>query len=217
MRNTKSQIQPTVGIIDYNVGNIYNIARALTYIGAKVILIDSADQAPPVSHLLLPGVGAFGSAVQALEERCLTELIKNFANSGQPLLGICLGMQLLFNESEESPNFQGLGIIKGKVKALKDPALSWPQDLKTPHFGWNKVYTELEEPEIKNTLERNFYFVHSYKVVPETDQTIIGSTPFGDQQFPSIVSQDNILASQFHPELSAKAGLAFLRLFLEQT
>lgn len=197
-----------ITIIDYGAGNLFSVRKALEYFGAHVLVSDTYVNILKAKGLVLPGVGAFGWGMRLLEEKNLCEAIKEAIDKGIPLLGVCLGLQLLFEESEESPEVKGLGIIKGKVKRL-------PSNLPLPHIGWNQVKITKDVPIFRGiNSERFFYFVHSYYGDPINKEVICGETEYGII-FPSVIWQGNVFAVQFHPEKSSKEGLKIYKNFLE--
>lgn len=200
-----------LGIIDYGMGNLLSVRKALEHLGAEPILVDEPSQVMDCDRLILPGVGAFGDAMIGLEERGLVEPIKEYAAAAKPFLGICLGMQILLDSSEEAPGISGLGLIPGKV--LKFPS----NGLKVPHMGWNR----LDQPKPSRLLdglggEAYVYFVHSFYVAP-TDNTVSAAFSNYGFDFTSAIESGNLAGVQFHPEKSQDAGLQILRNFLSQT
>lgn len=188
-----------IAIADYGMGNLRSVSKALLYIGAEVSVTDSADEILKADALVVPGVGAFGGCIKNLKKLGLIDIIKKFIGSGRPYLGLCLGMQILFETSEEAKGVPGLSIFSGTVN--KFPA---SLGLKIPHMGWNTV-----------TPSNDYmYFVHSYYVAPKDKSIIAGETEYGIK-FCSIIKKDNIWATQFHPEKSQKKGLEFLNNFIE--
>jgi len=190
-------------VIDYGIGNIFSILNSFRMIGVDVILSSERDKIEEADKIILPGVGFFREAMNNIERFGLRELLIEKSRKKVPILGICLGMQILFEESEESPGVRGLGLLKGKVKRL--PPLE-----RIPHIGWNTV--SMKNPFFEN--ERYFYFAHSYYCAPEKKETILGETSYGIL-FPSIVREENIWGVQFHPEKSGKNGIEFLKRWLD--
>lgn len=192
-----------VGIIKYGAGNIYSVIMGVKYCGKDIIVIEKPKNMSKVKFLILPGVGNFKSGIDYLEKTGLVEELKKIIENGIPFLGICLGLQLLFEWSEEGEK-EGLGIFKGKVVKFKN------KDIKVPHMGWNKVKIVKENLIFKDIPDNSyFYFAHSYYPIPEKD-IILGITEYGNK-FSSIVMKDNILGVQFHPEKSGNNGLTFLK------
>lgn len=196
-----------IAVIDYGMGNLRSVQKAIEHLGYNCIVSSSRSDINSASHIILPGVGAFRDAMKNLRERNLIDvIIENCVQKKKPLLGICLGMQVLFEESEEFGIHRGLGILKGRVVRFRS-------NLKVPHMGWNSVRLIRENPLIKND-EQFFYFVHSYYVVPSDESIIRGTTDYGIN-FVSYINEDNIFATQFHPEKSEKQGLQLLKNFCE--
>lgn len=198
-----------VAIIDYGAGNLSSVKKALDYLGAESEITQDREKILSASHVILPGVGSFGDAMASMEERGLVDTVKEAALSGKPFLGICLGLQLLFEESDESPNVKGLGLLNGKIVTI-------PKDngLKVPHMGWNSV--ELKQ---KNGIfsgiddESYFYFVHSFYLKDADEDVVAGVTHYG-VEIECAVQKGNLSATQFHPEKSSKVGLKLLENFL---
>ncbi len=212
-----------VAIIDYKRSNLFNIVRALEVVGVKNIrVIPDGKSVLTADRMILPGVGAFGDAMKDLKEKELDSIIKEFAQTGKPLLGICLGMQLLLDSSMEFGEHAGLGLIPGQVKPLRIfiPDLS----TKVPHIGWSELILEGNSgdsekhplaPLLAETEERSsFYFTHSFVSVPEDPNNTVAKTEYENQSFCSILKKNNILGCQFHPERSGNTGLQFLKNFI---
>ena len=198
-----------IAIIDYGMGNIHSVKKALELFGAKIKVSNNPKEISACEKLVLPGVGAFGDAMQELEKQDLVDLIKDAVKNKKPFLGICLGMQLLFEKSEEAPKGKGLGIIKGEVK--KFPS----SDLKVPHMGWNNLRRKKENcPLLKEITGNSYvYFCHSYYPQPEDQNTVAAVTDYG-LDFTSVVWKDNVYGAQFHPEKSQSVGLKMLENFV---
>lgn len=190
-------------IIDYNSGNIKSLSNMLEFLGADYILSDKKSDILSAKKLLFPGQGHFGQAIENLSRKNLIDTIKEAIDSGIDFLGICLGLQILFEKSEEAPDVHGLGIIKGEVKKFTSG--------KIPQIGWNKIKTTENNSFLKDDY---FYFVNSYYVVPE-DKNIISSSCDYEIEFCSSIQKGNLSAVQFHPEKSAKAGIEFFKKWLE--
>ncbi len=201
-----------IAIIDYGVGNLFSVKHACEAFGMEGIITSSAQIIQNSDAVILPGVGAFGSAMQSLEDNGLVPVIRDVAFSGKPFLGICLGMQLLFEKSHEFGLFDGLGIIKGGVVRFSQPLESSEKRHKVPHVGWNTI-----EAPMGKTWEKTFfnslssgaymYFVHSYFAVPTELDIVLTHTTYGNQTFCSSFQYKNILGCQFHPEKSGPEGL----------
>lgn len=197
-----------VGVVDYQAGNLQSIDNALAHLGARTIRVHSSADVPQCSHLILPGVGAFGFCVERLRRSGLTEVVERWALAERrPLLGICVGMQLLGDSSEESPEAPGLGWIGGAIQRL--PA----EGVRVPHVGWNTVEFEKACGEFGPGSSADFYFDHSYAFHGPRNGAVVGSCEHGTR-FCAVVQRDNVVAAQFHPEKSQAAGLRFLRGFL---
>ncbi len=200
-----------IAIIDYNMGNLRSVQNAFDKIGTETKIVKDPDKLIGFDKVILPGVGAFGDAMEHLKETGMQEAIGTYAKSGKPMLGVCLGMQLLFEKSEEFGNHKGLGLIEGEVKAFDTAKFQTP--LKVPHMGWNDII--VEESPLFQGLPKSFYlyFVHSFHVVCEEKYTI-GKTHYG-YDFPSAVQKENIYGFQPHPEKSHENGLKILQNFTE--
>lgn len=202
-----------IAIIDYGVGNLFSVEKAFASIGQEVKVTGDAEDLRSADKLVLPGVGAFGDCMNNLEATGLIPVILEEVEKKKPLLGICVGLQILFEGSEESPGVKGLGIFKGTVKRIKAP------QLKIPHMGWNSILMRNEECIMRNCLFDNlaekpyFYFVHSYHAVPNDQDLIAATTDYGERLTAAIV-KDNIYATQFHPEKSGDVGLQILNNFV---
>jgi glutamine amidotransferase len=200
-----------IAIVDYNMGNLASVQNAFAKLGKKTVVESNPDRFKDYDKLILPGVGAFGDAMEHLRQRDMIEAIQDYANSGKYMLGICLGMQLLFQSSQEFGNHEGLGLIKGDVTAFDSSKFS--EKLKIPHMGWNRMFTE-SHPLFKNLDEEHYlYFVHTYHVNCSNKEDIIGRTNYG-YDFTSAVAHENIFGIQPHPEKSHKNGLKILENFI---
>ena len=201
-----------IAIIDYNMGNLASVKNAFAKLGKDTVVESDPAKFKEYDKLILPGVGAFGDAMQHLKERDMVEAIKAFAASGKPMLGICLGMQLLFESSEEFGAHEGLGLIKGHVVHFDSAAFEEP--LKVPHMGWNRMFTK-EHPLFENLDDEHYlYFVHTYHAVCDNAEDIIGETYYG-YKFTSAVAHGNIMGIQPHPEKSHDNGLKILENFIK--
>jgi len=197
-------------IIDYGMGNLASVCKAFEYIGETVKISCEPEDIAKASALVLPGVGAMSDAMKSLEQLNLTDGIKNYICTGKPFLGICLGMQMLFDSSSEGSepgmgNIRGLGVLPGKVIKLPDLP-----GIKIPHMGWNSL-SDVKDPILPK--DRSLYFVHSYYAQP-ADEDIISSKSFHGIEFTSSVKYKNITATQFHPEKSGNAGLDILKAWI---
>ncbi|MEH7456162.1 imidazole glycerol phosphate synthase subunit HisH [Bacillus sp. JJ1127] len=194
-----------IAIIDYGMGNIRSVEQALTCIGAEYTVTDNKKKILESDGVILPGVGAFPKAMEALEEKNLVFVLQEFGKSGKPLLGICLGMQLLFEESEEIRNSIGLGLLPGSIRKLK-------VSYKIPHMGWNQLKKKREIPLWNEVADNSFvYYVHSYYADCPRD-LVCGSSKYGIE-IPGFVAKGNIFGAQFHPEKSGEIGIQMLRNF----
>jgi len=200
-----------IAIVDYNMGNLASVQNAFAKLGKDTVVESDPTKFKDYDKLILPGVGAFGDAMEHLRERNMIEPLQEYAKTGKYMLGICLGMQLLFESSEEFGEHVGLGLIKGDVKAFDTSKFSEP--LKVPHMGWNRMFTE-QHPLFKNLDEEHYlYFVHTYHVNCTNKEDIIGRTHYG-YEFTSAVACGNIFGIQPHPEKSHENGLKILENFI---
>jgi len=197
-----------ITLLDYGAGNVRSVINAIESLGETVKIVSHRDDITAAEKLVFPGVGNFGSMMDILEKKNYVEPLRTYLGSGRPFFGICLGLQALFEKSEEAPDKNGLGIIPGVVKRFDI-------DLSVPHIGWNGI--KVKQPSgIFNKLhgDEKFYFVHSYHVAPENDATVLTKTDYG-YEFVSSIQKDNIVATQFHPEKSGAAGRILLKNFLD--
>lgn len=201
---------PYVSIVDYGLGNLFSIKKACEYVGLEAMICGESDKIDKASGLILPGVGAFGEAMNHLQKLGLIDTIASFAKNGKPFLGICLGMQLLMERSFEFGEHEGLGIVKGDVLSL-ELLEKKEQRVKIPHIGWSGVESFSSDYELSFLkgipTSSAMYFVHSYYCDPKGDATQLCKTQFGDQWFCSGLKLGNIEAYQFHPEKSGSNGL----------
>jgi glutamine amidotransferase len=193
-----------IAVIDYGMGNLYSVRRALDRMGHPSGIVSDADGVRQADGLILPGVGAFGDAMRELKKRDLETAIKEAAME-KPLLGICLGMQLLFTSSDEHGYHQGLNLLPGHVKRLEG-------DVNIPHMGWNELYFQSPHPLLTGVKEGFVYFVHSYYVVPDNREDILAVTDY-HQTVTAIVGRHHLFGMQFHPEKSGNVGLQLLANF----
>ena len=197
-------------IIDYNVGNLHNLKNALDYDGIENKLVSDADNVKKADRILLPGVGAFAPAMDHLKQSGMLEALHEKVQSGTPMLGVCVGAQLLMDNSEEDGLHDGLGWIQWKVKRFS-------HELKIPQIGWNSVTQQKKNLLFKDVSDEiHFYFVHSYHLEPATSEQVLGITNYG-YDFASVVCKDNLWGVQFHPEKSQNAGLQLLKNFCTLT
>ena len=197
-----------IAIIDYGMGNLRSVSKAFEAVGHQAIVTRDAATIHNASHVVLPGVGAFGDCMANLKKYELIEPIKAAVRSGKPFLGICLGFQLLFTESEEFGRHEGLDILPGKVRSF-----SRDQALKVPHMGWNQITIQMPCPVFEGIAdESDWYFVHSFFVDPRDKQIAATTTTYG-VPFTSSIWKDNVVACQFHPEKSQAVGLQLIRNF----
>jgi imidazole glycerol-phosphate synthase subunit HisH len=199
-----------VVIIDYGMGNLRNVQKAFEKIGFAARLTRSKNEIGRASAIVLPGVGAFKDCMENLEKRGLIEPLLRSIEKGKPYLGICLGLQILFSESEEFGSHKGLNLIKGKVvRFVPDP------EHKVPHMGWNTIEKKKEVPMLQGVESGDFfYFVHSYYVIPDQTQWVSSLTTYG-KPFVSSIWKENLFATQFHPEKSQQKGLMVLENFVK--
>ncbi|CAA6819197.1 MAG: Imidazole glycerol phosphate synthase amidotransferase subunit (EC [uncultured Sulfurovum sp.] len=201
-----------IGIVDYNMGNLASVINAFENVGAEIAVESDPSKLQNYEKLILPGVGAFADAMEHLKSNGMDEAVKAYAATGKPLLGICLGMQLLFESSEEFGSSEGLGLIEGKVVAFDQS--KFDRKLKVPHMGWNEMFKQKNIP-LFNGLDKEFYlyFVHSFHAVCD-DKYAIGKTYYG-YEFVSAVNKENIYGIQPHPEKSHENGLKIIENFVK--
>ena len=200
-----------IAIIDYNMGNLQSVKNAFNKLNIEIDIVDKANKIENYEKLILPGVGAFGDAMEHLRESKMDKAIIDFAKKRKPILGICLGMQLLFSKSYEFGEYKGLNLIEGEVVKFDKNRVG---DLKIPHMGWNRLFIQKQTPLLKNLpKELYLYFVHSYHIACD-DKFVIGKTSYG-YEFVSAVQKDNIYGFQPHPEKSHDNGLKILKNFIE--
>jgi len=211
------EMKPRIAIIDYGMGNLRSVQKALERVGAEAEIITSAAGADGAAGLVLPGVGAFGQAMERLRAEGLDQLVKDWFLSGRPFLGICLGLQLLFSESEEFGPVAGLGLVPGRVvrfAGLAYQARGEDPGLKVPHMGWNSLQVVKPHPVVSGLPQGAMaYFVHSYYCVPDDPEWAAITTEHG-LEFTSAIGRGSVFASQFHPEKSGDVGLRMLANFV---
>jgi imidazole glycerol-phosphate synthase subunit HisH len=200
-----------VGIIDYGGGNLRSVANALRSLGHDPKIVASPEQIGEVTHLLLPGQGAFGDCMERLKKSGLASFLKEWITADRPYFGICVGYQILFDSSEEAPGVAGLGILPGKVKRFHEEP-----GIKIPHMGWNSAAATRGETRVWNGLgpAPYFYYIHSYFPEPASSDDVLACSTHGSQTFAGAVERGQLFACQFHPEKSQDAGLRLIQNFL---
>jgi len=207
--------KPSVTVVDYGRGNLLSVARAFERVGAEVTVTDDAEAIAAAVRLVIPGVGAFADAMGELSRRNLIDPLKAYAETGRPMLGVCVGMQILFDSGEEFGEFAGLGLMPGRVTPIAGRS---SMRLKIPHIGWNRL---LPANEWDHTILAGLgddpycYFVHSFAAVPESDDVLLSQMAYGDLCLTAAVRRENIWGCQFHPEKSGETGLKIISNFLE--
>lgn len=201
-------MKPRVAIIDYGMGNLYSVRNTFASLGISADIVDRPEGLSRYDKLILPGVGAFGDAMKELKKKALIGPIRDFVASGRPFLGICLGMQLLLDKSQESKGVDGLRVISGEVRRFSEK-------LKCPHMGWNEIAKTRKGLKIFQGLKRDIftYFCHSYYAAPKAKEVVIGETEYGIT-FASVIKEGNVYGMQFHPEKSQETGLKLLENFI---
>jgi imidazole glycerol-phosphate synthase subunit HisH len=197
-----------IGIVDYGMGNLFSVSKALERLNADYFISGDKEELLRADALLLPGVGSFRDAMEVLQ----VDTIKEFAATGKPLLGICLGMQLLFEDSDENGLTKGLGLLPGKVRRFPGTNVAG-ETYKVPHMGWNKLEFVKSSPLLEGLEEDYVYFVHSYYVRADNSEVLLAKANY-HEEVSAIVGKDNIFGMQFHPEKSSKLGMALLNNFL---
>lgn len=203
-----------IAIVDYGVGNLYSVEKAFARFSSDVVLTHEAEIIDKADKVVLPGVGAFGDCMKNFKASGLVDAVLRAVKNGKPVMGICVGLQIMFEGSDESPGVAGLGIFKGRVRKINAP------ELKIPHMGWNSL-TVNENASVNIDLFKNIrenpyvYFVHSYYAVPEDKSVITAKTIYGEE-ITAAVGKDNVIATQFHPEKSGDIGLAIIKNFVEE-
>ena len=200
-----------IAIVDYGVGNLFSVKSSFAAIGAEAVITSDPDVIRAADHILLPGVGAYRDAAQKLRDTGMGDLVREQAAAGKPVMGICLGMQLLFEKSYEFGEYEGLGLLKGVVRPIRDVA---PANYKVPHIGWNALNIHKHHPLLKYVLEGDcVYFVHSFYAA-DCDDEVIATTEYG-ADLTAAVARGNVCGCQFHPEKSGQVGLSILKAFCE--
>jgi len=200
-----------IAIIDYGSGNLKSIRNGFQKINADVLVTRNKKELEKADTLILPGVGAFGTAMDNLRD--YEDIIHQHIKEGKPFLGVCLGLQVLFSESEESPGIKGLDVFPGKVVRFPDSLRE--ANLKIPHMGWNNLNIKKNSSLLEEVGSDYMYFVHSYYVQPEEEDVVVATVNYG-LEVPAVVGRDNVFATQFHPEKSGDVGLKILKNFLEK-
>lgn len=196
-------------IVDYGMGNLRSVSKALEHLGASVRVSSSFKDIENADKVVVPGVGAFGDAVRELQSRDLVKPLKESIRSGKRFLGICLGLQLLFEQSEESPEARGLGVFPGQAVHFHSPGI------KVPHMGWNQIEIQQDHPLLQGIPGGSFfYFVHSYYIPGDKKGLTAASCTYGQETFTAALGTDYVFATQFHPEKSQQAGLRILQNFI---
>ncbi|CAM3027512.1 imidazole glycerol phosphate synthase subunit HisH [Legionella worsleiensis] len=209
----------SVSIIDYGVGNLLSVARAFHYFDAQVNIVSTPEEIVKAERLVLPGVGAFADGMKGLTDLNFVEPIKEFAASGKPFLGICLGMQMMLSRSCEFGLHEGLGLINGEVVSIPLEGTDGIRH-KIPHIGWNELIASSQGEEWSQTLLKNIpdkssvYFVHSFMAVPENPQNRLADVLYNGQLISAVIKNDNVYGCQFHPEKSGEVGLKIINQFL---
>ncbi|MCM3786389.1 imidazole glycerol phosphate synthase subunit HisH [Neobacillus mesonae] len=199
----------TIAIVDYGMGNLHSVSKAIERIGYSALVTGDKEEILGAAGVILPGVGAFGDAMQHLREAKLDTVVQEVSKSGKPLLGICLGMQLLFSQSEEHGKHEGLGILPGSVVKFEER-----EGYKVPHMGWNQLeFKQKESPLFEGLEEGHVYFVHSYHALPEVESDLLAVTEYG-YPVTAIVGRGSVYGMQFHPEKSGELGMQLLNNFL---
>ena len=200
-----------IAIVDYGVGNLFSLCSSFAAVGAEAVVTSDRDVIRRADKIILPGVGAFGDAAQKLRQSGLADVLKEEVAAGKPLMGICLGMQLLFEKSFEYGEHEGLGLIPGEIRPIADVI---PKDLKIPHIGWNALHFQKESPLFSKIREGDcVYFVHSFYAA-NCDDAVLATAEYG-AELTAAVSHKNVFGCQFHPEKSGAVGLDILRAFCE--
>ena len=209
-----------ISVIDYGVGNLLSVQRGFDNCGAEVKFISTPAEILTAEKLVLPGVGAFPNAMASLSNLGLVSAIQDFSLTGRPMLAICLGMQLLLDESEEFSKTKGLGIIEGVVTAIPNTD-SAGEKQKIPHIGWNELHTRQSKETWQDSILSGLnsgdatYFVHSYMATPKNQESLLAYTPYGAIDVPAVITKNYITGCQFHPEKSGEVGLSILRNFMK--
>lgn len=203
-----------VSLVDCGSGNILSVVRAFNFIGVEVKIVNSSKEIELSDRLIFPGVGTFSNVLSYIIRNDIYSSISDFCSSGKPLLGICLGMQMLFEESEELGSHKGFGFFKGKIKKITS---SYDSKVKIPHTNWNSLHiNNINNSKLKYSLDNGtqMYFTHSYMAIPKETKDVLAYTNYCGIKITSLVHKDNLVGCQFHPERSGKNGLLFLKSFM---
>lgn len=210
----------SVTVVDYGMGNLFSVGRALEHVGASVVTVHSPSSIEAADRLILPGVGSFANGMAELKQRGIVDALKSYAASGRPFLGICLGMQLMFEVGEEFGVHRGLGLVDGKVIAMRSETMDKGR-LKVPHIGWNELRMPPGRSGWEGTLlgrctpGDTVYFVHSFTAWPEEEMIRLADSYYGDQRISAAIETGSLMGCQFHPEKSGAVGLRILKRFVE--
>jgi glutamine amidotransferase len=203
-----------ITVVDYGLGNLFSVCRAIEAVGGEGFVSANPQVIASADRLLLPGVGAFGSGMEGLQTADLLEAVRRFGETRRPFLGICLGMQMMLDGSEENPGVTGLGLIPGVVRKI--PSLDVEgRPLRIPQIGWNRLrLSEVNSSLLAETAEEYVYFVHSFHAVPAESKSILACVEYGGHQITAAIARDHWMGVQFHPEKSGRAGLSILKRFI---
>ena len=208
-----------VGILDYGVGNIKSVYNAVKRVGSEPVLLSDPDALMQFSHIIAPGVGNFGYVVKKFEQQGFQQAVKEYIDSNRYYLGVCVGMQMLFQHSDESSGIGGLGIINGTVVKMSDESIPGTErKIKLPHIGWSKLQFKEQEKSVEKffsgvSADAPFYFVHSYTAKPSDEQHLFATAKYGVNEVSALVCKDNVYGTQFHPERSGEQGLKLIENF----
>ncbi|MGH1427749.1 MAG: imidazole glycerol phosphate synthase subunit HisH [Arenicella sp.] len=209
-----------IGILDYGIGNIRSVSNAVSHVGFEPELLTSPGDIKGYQHIIVPGVGNFGHAVEEFARFEFGEAMQDYIISGGNCLGICVGMQMLFDMSEESPDVKGLGLISGNVVKMTNQVKGSERKLKLPHIGWSALHLETRSTLAQKLLRdvdahSPFYFVHSYTAQPLSNENLNATVAYGENRIAAMVSNENVIGTQFHPERSGLSGLKIIQNFCE--
>ncbi len=215
-------LHPFVAIVDYRMGNVCSVQRACQSVGLEAVITSNPGVIQSADGVILPGVGAFGDAMESLRRLELVEVLRRIARRGKPILGICLGMQLLMTESEEFGLHEGLNLLEGRVVRFECPRDDDGRSLKVPQVGWNRLLSVSSTVGWTNSIleglcgQTEMYFVHSFYVVPRDSSVILAVSRYGQIEFASVIQEGNIFGCQFHPEKSGPGGIRIYRTFYDK-